>query len=77
MGKWKGWLITSVLFALWHLPTRCQAEDMSFTEGLVSCAEIIPIGLVMGYAMMRTGNVIAPGLLHTFANWAESLQEMG
>ena len=33
-----------------------------------SAAGLIPVSLLMGSVMMRTGNILAPGLFQTFAN---------
>jgi hypothetical protein len=37
----------------------------------VSSASLMPISLFLGYVMMRTQSIVAPGLLHTAINWLD------
>jgi membrane protease YdiL (CAAX protease family) len=73
LGRWQGWIVTSVLMALAHIVQRVTMMEMLSLEALVSSVILIPISLLMGYVMFRTQNVIAPGLFHTFANWVNTL----
>jgi membrane protease YdiL (CAAX protease family) len=77
LGRWPGWLATSLIMAFWHLPIKYFWRGMSLPEATISSFSLIPISLLLGYIMLRTGNIIAPGLYHTFANWAEALGEIG
>jgi membrane protease YdiL (CAAX protease family) len=36
---------------------------------LVSSASLLPISLLMGYVLLRTENIVAPAIFHTFADW--------
>jgi membrane protease YdiL (CAAX protease family) len=72
IGKWQGWILTSILMALIHIPQR-MALGLSPLEALISSASLIPISLIMGYIMIKTENIVAPGIGHTFANWANVL----
>ncbi|MDX9851718.1 MAG: hypothetical protein RBT01_14510 [Anaerolineaceae bacterium] len=45
----------------------------SIIWALLSSAALIPISLFVGFVMLRTGNIVAPGLAHTFANWIDTL----
>lgn len=72
IGKWQGWVLTSILMALIHIPQR-MALGLSPLEALISSASLIPISLIMGYIMIKTENIVAPGIGHTFANWANVL----
>ena len=73
LGTWQGWIVTSVLMALAHIVQRVAMMGLSSLEAVLSSASLIPISLLMGYVMLRTENVIAPGLFHTFADWVNTL----
>lgn len=73
LGRWQGWLVTSVLMALAHIIQRITIMGLPSGDALLSSALLIPISLLMGYIMIRTENVIAPALFHTFANWVNTL----
>lgn len=73
VGRWPGWVLASVLMALAHAVQRLKVAGMSPLEALLSSASLIPTSLFMGYVMLRTGNVVAPGLAHTFADWVGTL----
>lgn len=70
LGRWEGWLVSSVLMAMSHAPLRIAVHEASLADGLFQSASLIPISLLLGYVMLRTGNVTAPALFHTFADWA-------
>lgn len=69
LGQGWGWPLASVLMAMVHMGQRVFAQGLSLPEALISCALLIPISLFMGYVMLQTGNVVAPGIAHTFADW--------
>jgi len=69
LGHNRGWIIASVIMALVHIPQRVVAERMSIPHAIVASLELIPVSLLMGYVMLRTGNVVSGGLFHTFCNW--------
>ncbi len=69
LGQGWGWPVASGLMAMMHLGQRINIQGLSSQEALVSSALLIPISLFMGYVMMRTGNIVAPGIAHTFADW--------
>lgn len=73
LGRWQGWIITSILMALAHIVQRITMQDLHLTEAVISSVSLIPISLLMGYVMLRTENVVASGLFHTFANWVNTL----
>jgi membrane protease YdiL (CAAX protease family) len=72
LGHYQGWILASVFMALVHLPQRILIQGMGFPHALASSLALIPISLFMGFVMSRTGNVVAPGLSHTFADWVGS-----
>lgn len=73
LGWWQGWIAASVLMALGHLVQRVAVLGLPPAEALASCLGLIPISLLMGWIMLRTRNVAAPGIVHTFANWVNTL----
>jgi membrane protease YdiL (CAAX protease family) len=73
LGRWWGWVLAAVLMALAHVVQRMTVWGLSPLEALLSSASLIPISLFQGYLMLRTENLVAPGLVHTFANWVGTL----
>lgn len=69
LGHYQGWILTSVVFSLVHVPQRVVAQGMSIPHALVSSLVLIPVGLLMGFVMLRTGSVVPGSLFHTFVNW--------
>lgn len=61
LGRWQGWILTLVLMALVHIPQRIAILGTSPLEALLSAAALIPISLFIGFVMLRTGNIVAPG----------------
>lgn len=68
-GNAKGWLITAVIFAYGHLPYNMFINGTSFLDAVLASTTLIPIGLLMGFVMLRTRNLIAPLVFHIFVNW--------
>jgi membrane protease YdiL (CAAX protease family) len=73
LGRWQGWVVTSVMMALGHIVQRITVESMAPAQALTSSLAVIPTSLLAGYIMLRTENVVAPALFHTFADWASTL----
>ena len=46
---------------------------MGYVDAIAATSALLPVSLLMGFVMLRVGNVVAPGLFHTFANWANTL----
>ena len=69
IGRWKGWILTSIFMALIHIPQRMAMMGLLPKEALISSVLLIPISLTMGYILIKTENIVAPGIYHTFANW--------
>ena len=70
LGHNRGWVLTSIIMALVHVPQRLVTERMGIPHALLSSLELVPVSLLMGFVMLRTGNVVSGGLFHTFCNWA-------
>jgi len=73
LGTWKGWLIASVIMALVHWPDRLLILNMATGDAFVATISLVPVSLLFGFIMLRTQNIMAPGLFHTFANWVSGL----
>jgi membrane protease YdiL (CAAX protease family) len=73
LGRWQGWLAASVMMALLHIPQRVVMSGLDGTTAFLSAASLIPISLWMGFLMLRTDNIVAPAILHTFADWFGTL----
>ncbi|HAU36725.1 MAG TPA: hypothetical protein DCX07_03280 [Phycisphaerales bacterium] len=73
LGTWRGWLLASVVMAIVHFPHRLLFGRMTVLEATIASAALIPVSLLMGFVMLRTKNIVAPGLFHTFANWTSNL----
>jgi len=69
LGRWQGWLVASVMMALIHIPQRIYMSGLDATTALLSSAALIPISLFMGFVMLRSENIVAPAISHTFADW--------
>jgi membrane protease YdiL (CAAX protease family) len=59
--------------ALAHVVQRITRNSISALEALISLAGLIPIGLFLGYVMLRTENIVTTGLVHTLADWVGTL----
>jgi membrane protease YdiL (CAAX protease family) len=73
MGWWQGWVLASVLMAMAHVSHRVAFLGMTAGDALLSASSLIPISLFLGFVMLRTQNVIAPALIHTFINWVDAV----
>jgi len=73
LGKWKGWILTSIFMALVHIPQRMASMGLSPREAILSSCLLIPISLTMGYILVKTENIAASAIYHTFANWISVL----
>jgi membrane protease YdiL (CAAX protease family) len=73
LGRWRGWVFASVIMAIVHLPHRWLIQGMGIGEAALATLTLIPVSLLMGFIMLRTQNIIAPALFHTFANWASQV----
>jgi membrane protease YdiL (CAAX protease family) len=73
LGRGKGWIVTSIVMALIHIPQRIVIIGLAPKEAIISAILLIPISLMMGYIMIKTENIVAPSIYHTFANWVSVL----
>lgn len=73
LGTFKGCFSTSVIFAFTHLPHRLIVEGLNFTDASINCTLLIPVSLLYGYIMIKTRNVVANSIFHTFTDWTETV----
>lgn len=75
LGTWRGVLLTAAIFSLFHMPQMFMFE-WNWNRVLAQTSCYIPISLFLGFVMLRTGNLMAVGLFHTFANWINVLRTL-
>jgi membrane protease YdiL (CAAX protease family) len=63
--------------ALVHVSGRMMIGGLDVLTALLSSAMLITIGLLIGYTMLRTENVVAPAILHTVADWLNISHKFG
>jgi membrane protease YdiL (CAAX protease family) len=74
-GTIKGLVVTSLLFAvLWHFPVAYYVETSGVVlEALALALTRFPIGLLLGYTMVKSQNIIPSSIIHLFNNWGAVL----
>jgi len=73
LGKPKGLVISSLLFSIAHFPQRMLVYGYGVIAAAKSSLLLMPTALVLGYMMMKTENITAPAILHTFVDWSQNL----
>jgi membrane protease YdiL (CAAX protease family) len=68
-GETWGWVIQAGLFSLWHLPQKLFVEHADPTALLISLGYLFLFGLLLGWIMRKSGNILAPALYHAIHNW--------
>ena len=74
LGKPRGWVLASVIMAYVHIINLLWIRGECISKAFLASTALIPVSLLMGFIMLRTGNLVAPGLFHTFANWVTTLR---
>jgi membrane protease YdiL (CAAX protease family) len=69
LGQTWGWVITSALFSLWHIPQQLLIQQISLPELAYRLGILFALGLLLGWIMRKTGNILAPGIYHAIHNW--------
>jgi membrane protease YdiL (CAAX protease family) len=59
-----------VVFALIHLSHRLLIKEMNLGDATLAALGLLPPALLLGFIMLRTQNIVASGIFHTFINWA-------
>jgi membrane protease YdiL (CAAX protease family) len=66
-GRFKGPLVTSLLFAvLWHFPSEFYMQSGAVLDALVSTLTRFAPGLLFGYLMLKSQNVLPSSIFHLF-----------
>jgi membrane protease YdiL (CAAX protease family) len=69
-GDTWGWVAQALLFSLWHLPQKLILEHVVDPASLaISLAYMFAFGLLLGWIMRKSGNILAPALYHAIHNW--------
>jgi membrane protease YdiL (CAAX protease family) len=75
-GTLKGLMVTSLVFALWHFPISYYASSGAVLESLANALLRWPLGLLLGYIMLKSQNIIPSSIYHALWNWSLLLWQM-
>jgi membrane protease YdiL (CAAX protease family) len=73
LGKWAALVVTSICFTLWHFFPPFDLPNPTGTLPLTSLTGILTtfgLGMIWGYVLQRTGNIVAPWVTHSLAGIA-------
>jgi len=72
IGKWKGLLLTSACFTLWHFSPPFVGTPTSIVPitSLIGTISAFLLGVIFGYAFQRSNNIVAPWIAHALAGIA-------
>lgn len=73
LGKPKGLVVSSLIFCIAHFPQRILEYGYGVIAAAKSSLLLMPTALVLGYIMMKTENIAATAILHTFIDWSQDL----
>ena len=69
LGEVWGWLAAAVLFAICQVPELLFARGVALTELPMALVELLAFGLVLGWIMRKSGNILAPALYAAIHAW--------
>ena len=69
-GVTKGLLMASLLFGLLHFPQRFFMYSGAVIDSLASALLVCAAGLLFGYVMLRSQNILSSSILHLIGNWS-------
>ena len=75
-GTLNGLMAASLVFALWHFPMCYYASSGAVLESLANALMRFPLGLLFGYIMLKSQNIIPSSVYHAFWNWSLFLWQM-
>ena len=75
-GPLKGLVVASLVFALWHFPMCYYASSGAVLESLANALLRLPLGLLFGYIMLKSQNIIPSSISHALWNWSLLLWQM-
>lgn len=62
-----GWIVTAVLFTLWHIPEQILITKATTLPALgIGLLDLLVFGLIEGWIMRKCNNIVAPALYHAF-----------
>jgi membrane protease YdiL (CAAX protease family) len=72
VGKWIGLFLTSACFSLWHFFPPFEGTPTSILpvtsfSGIITT---VAFGMIWGYTVQRTNNIVAPWISHALAGIA-------
>jgi membrane protease YdiL (CAAX protease family) len=71
MGERWGWVVTALVFTLCHIPGQLLVAKTTTPAALgISLLDLLVFGLVQGWVMRKSGNILAPALFHAIHLWA-------
>jgi membrane protease YdiL (CAAX protease family) len=73
LGATWGWIATAILFTLWRLPEQIFLHGISFASLGWNIFLVLGMGLILGWVMRKSGNILAPGLYHALHIWVQVL----
>lgn len=73
LGQTWGWLLSSALYVVWCLPERIYLQRLAWTDLGVDLALLLVFGLLQGWIMRKSGNIVAPALFNAFHRWISVL----
>ncbi len=75
-GPLKGLVVASLVFALWHFPMCYYASSGAVLESLANALLRLTLGLLFGYIMLKSQNIIPSSIFHALWNWSLFLWQM-
>lgn len=69
LGEVWGWLAGALLFALCQVPALLFAQGLPINGLPLALAESLAFGLVLGWIMRKSGNILAPALYAAIHAW--------
>ncbi|MFQ6059018.1 MAG: lysostaphin resistance A-like protein [Anaerolineae bacterium] len=75
LGRWWGYLTTALLFTAVHLPARLLGGEPLAQALSYATAQLLPMALLFGGAMLAANHTAAPTLLHLAWNWASVIRK--
>lgn len=75
-GPLKGLVVASLVFALSHFPMFYYASSGAVLESLTWALVELPLGLLFGYIMLKSQNIIPSSIFHALYNWSLLLWQM-
>jgi membrane protease YdiL (CAAX protease family) len=70
LGERWGWVSTAVIFTLCHIPDQVLVARITNLAALgISLLDLLVFGLVQGWVMRKSSNIVAPALYHAIHIW--------